>query len=82
MKLGDILERCIISAEHFSGKTFPIERISNDPDIKKGYDEIHLFTDSSLLDDIWRQITNIKVYLDHNSKIQSINRGNKQELEV
>ena len=59
MKLSNILERplsCIISAKRFSGKTFLIKEILNDQEIKKRYDEIYVFTDTSLLDDTWKQI--------------------------
>lgn len=71
MKLAEILERplsAIITAKRFSGKTFLIKEILNDREIKNRYDEIYVFTDTSLLDDTWKQINNKKVYLDDDYK--------------
>ena len=75
MKLSNVLGRplsCIISAKRFSGKSFFIKEVLNESEIKKRYDEIYVFTDTSLLDDTWKQITNKRVYLDDNYKEEKL----------
>lgn len=82
MKLAEVLLKDIdletnglsvcFSAKRFSGKTFLIKELLNDPLIKKTYEEIYVFSDTGTLDKTWEEVKNKNVFVIDEYKEQDL----------